>query len=341
MKVLITGSEGYIGALMRDVLIERGHEVHGIDTGFFNEGDFHRKPTPIPVLKRDMRQLEVSDLAGFDAICHLAALSNDPLGNLDPSLTVDINTRASIRLAELAREAGVQRFLFSSSCSMYGQGESMALTEDANFNPVTEYARSKVAVESAVRELASDDFSPTYFRNATAFGLSPRLRFDLVVNSLTGWAFTAGAIRMTSDGTPWRPLVHIHDISRAFACALEAPLESIHNKAFNVGRNAFNYQIRQVAEMVQEFFPDCELSFGSSDGDARTYNVDFSRIERELPGFGHAKIDVRQGIAELKEACEQIALTDEAFHGRLYTRLMQINYLRETGAIDDRLFWTQ
>ncbi|MCP4645010.1 MAG: SDR family oxidoreductase, partial [bacterium] len=226
----------------------------------------HCSPTAIPLLARDMRQVTPEDLKEFDAVAHLAALSNDPLGNLDSSLTHEINTAASIRLAELAKEAGVQRVLFSSSCSMYGEGKGLGLTEESDFHPQTAYAQSKVDVEAALRELADDDFSPTFLRNATAYGLSPRLRFDLVVNNLTGWAWTAKAIRMTSDGTPWRPLVHIMDISKAFACALEAPREAVHNEAFNVGSNDHNFQIRTVAEHVKGVFPDCEVTFGSSDG---------------------------------------------------------------------------
>lgn len=339
MKVLLTGSEGYIGAVMRDFLLERGHAVTGLDAGYFADCDFGEPPTSIPVLRRDLRQLEIGDVKGYDAVVHLAALSNDPLGNLRAGLTEDINTHGSIRLAKLAKEAGVRRFLFASSCSLYGQGGSLGLTEEADANPQTPYARSKIDFEKALRELASPGFSPTYLRNATAFGSSPRLRFDIVVNNLCGWAWTAGKIVMTSDGTPWRPLVSVKDIARAFICALEAPIEVVHDQAFNVGSSANNLQIRDIAFKVQKHMPECEVSFGSSDGDTRTYNVDFTKIETRLPGFVSARYSVDDAITELLDAFRRLALKDEQFQGRLYTRLKQIRHLQETGRIDENLFW--
>lgn len=257
MKVLLTGSEGYIGAVMRDYLLERGHEVTGLDTGYFEDCDFGPPPTPIPVVHRDLREVEAEDFAGYDAVIHLAALSNDPLGNLTPGVTEAINTNGSIRVAEKAKEAGVPRFLFASSCSLYGQGGSMGLTEEAPANPQTPYARSKIDFENALWELAGDDFSPTSLRNATAYGVSPRLRFDIVVNNLCGWAWTTGRIQLSSDGTPWRPLVHIKDISRAFVCALEAPREAVHSQAFNVGSTENNLQVRDIAYKVQAQMPQC------------------------------------------------------------------------------------
>jgi nucleoside-diphosphate-sugar epimerase len=339
VKVLVTGSEGYIGAVLRGLLLEAGHEPAGLDAGYFNECDFGEGPTPIPMLQKDMRHVERADLEGFDAVIHLAALSNDPLGSIEPGLTDEINTQASIRLAQLAKEAGVRRFLFSSSCSLYGQGETLGLTEEAAPNPQTPYAISKVAFEKALGEMADDSFSPTYLRNATAFGLSPRLRFDLVVNNLCGWAWCVGNIRMTSDGTPWRPLVHVHDISRAFLCALEAPREAIHDEAFNIGSTENNLQIRDIAYKVQKQMPDCEISFGASDGDTRTYNVDFTKLETKLPGFGKARFSVDDAITELLGAFRKLDLKDETFTGRLYTRLLQIKHLQETRQIDDKLYW--
>jgi nucleoside-diphosphate-sugar epimerase len=341
MRVLVTGSEGYIGAVLRESFVARGHDLIGLDTGYFSDCDFHCAPIDIPVLQRDLRQVEPEDFHGVDAVVHLAALSNDPLGALDSDLTDAINTQGSIRCAEMAKEAGVERFLFSSSCSMYGAGSSQGLTEESGFHPQTAYAQSKVDVEATLQELADDSFSPTYFRNATAYGLSPRLRFDLVVNNLSGWAFTTGQIRMLSDGSPWRPLVHIRDIAKAFLCALDAPRESIHNQSFNVGSNDTNYQIRTIAEMVGEVFTGCETTFGNSDGDSRTYNVNFDKIHRDLPGFDGIDWPLNRAIRELKAAFEAMALRDDQFESRLYTRLKQINHLRKSGQIDDRLFWAE
>lgn len=339
MKVLLTGSEGYIGAVLRDQLLARGHEVTGLDTGFFNDCNLGEPPTPIPLIQRDLREVTLDDVKGFDAVVHLAALSNDPLGNLAAGLTEEINTGGSIRVAELAKQAGVSRFVFASSCSLYGQGAALGLTEEAEANPQTPYAKSKIDFERALKGLASDDFSPTYMRNATAFGFSPRLRFDIVVNNLCGWAFTAGKIAMTSDGSPWRPLVHVRDISKSVVCALEAPREAIHDQAFNVGSTANNLQIRDVAFKVQKQMPDCEVTFGNSDGDTRTYNVDFTKIETKLPGFVRADVSVDDAITELLGAFRRLSLKDTEFSGRLYTRLKQINYLQEQGKIDAKLNW--
>lgn len=340
MRVLLTGSEGYIGAVMRDVLMARGHEVVGLDTGYFADCDLGTPPTEIPVIRRDLREVTPEDFAGFDAVAHLAALSNDPLGNLEPGLTEAINTDGSIRAAECAKKAGVKRFLFASSCSLYGQGADLGLTEDAEPNPQTPYAHSKIDFEKALHSLAADDFSPVYLRNATAYGISPRLRFDIVVNNLCGCAFTTGKIAMTSDGSPWRPLVHIMDISKAFACSLDAPQEAIHDRAFNVGSTKNNLQIRDVAYKVQAQMPECEVTFGNSDGDTRTYNVDFTRIETELPGFGEADFTVDDAVKELLDGFAKLQLQDADFKGRLYTRLKQIEHLQGTGQIDGKLFWT-
>lgn len=339
MRVLMTGSEGYIGAVLREHLLRKGHEVVGLDTGYFKECDFGAPPCPIPLIEKDIRLVETSDLEGFDAVVHLAALSNDPVGNLAPGITEEINTQGSIRLAERAREAGVRRFLFASSCSLYGQGAAKGLTEEAPANPQTPYARSKIDFEMALRKLATDDFSPAYLRNATAYGVSPRLRFDIVVNNLCGWAWTTGKIQMSSDGTPWRPLVHVKDISKAFVCALEAPREAIHDQAFNVGSTVNNLQIREIAFKVQAQMPSCEVTFGNSDGDNRTYNVDFTKIETKLPGFVHADYTVDQAITEFLDAFKDLSLKEEQFNSRLYTRLRQIKYLQETGRINEALYW--
>lgn len=339
MNVLVTGSEGYIGAVLRDLLLEREHEVTGLDAGYFNDCDLGTPPTPIPLVQRDLRDITPGDLRGFDAVVHLAALSNDPLGNLAPGLTEEINTGGSVRLAEAAKAAGVRRFVFASSCSLYGQGAAMGLTEEAEANPQTPYAKSKIDFERALSAMASDDFSPTCMRNATAFGFSPRLRLDIVVNNLCGWAFTTGKIAMTSDGSPWRPLVHVKDISRAVVCALEAPREAIHNQAFNVGSTANNLQIRDVAFKVQRQMPDCEVTFGNSDGDTRTYNVDFTKIETRLPGFVRAEVSVDDAITELLGAFKRLAFEEAGFSSRLYTRLKQIKHLQDTGQIDEKLRW--
>jgi len=339
MRVLMTGSEGYIGAVMRDVLAEVGHEVVGMDTAYFDHCDFGPPPTPIPLLRKDLREVEAADFEGFDAVAHLAALSNDPLGNLAPGVTEAINTGGSIRVAEKAKQAGVPRFLFASSCSLYGQGTSLGLTEEATPNPQTPYAHSKIDFERALWSMADETFSPVSLRNATAFGVSPRLRFDIVVNNLCGWAWTTGKIQMSSDGTPWRPLVHIRDISRAFLCALEAPREAIHGQAFNVGSSDNNVQIRDIAYKVQAQMPSCEVTFGNSDGDNRTYNVDFTKIETRLPGFGRAAISIDDSITEFLDAFKRLATTEADFQSRLYTRLKQINYLREQGRLSDDLYW--
>ena len=339
MRVLLTGSEGYIGAVMRDVLKSGGHDVVGLDTGYFEICDFGPAPTAIPVLKRDVRAVSQEDFEGFDAVIHLAALSNDPLGNLEPGLTEDINTQGSIRVAEMAKAAGVQRFLFASSCSLYGQGEELGLTEEATPNPQTPYAHSKIDFEHALHNLADDNFSPTYLRNATAFGISPRLRFDIVVNNLCGCAWTTGKIAMTSDGSPWRPLVHVQDISRAFKLALEAPRDVIHDEAFNVGSTSNNVQIREIAYKVQAQMPECEVTFGNSDGDTRTYNVDFTKIETKLLGWGTTEYSIDRSITEFLEAFEKLQTQEEDFKGRLYTRLKQIEHLQESGQIDGQLYW--
>ncbi len=343
MRILVTGHTGYIGGVMVPLLRAAGHEVVGFDTDFFEPCLLPGQPVDaVPSIHKDLRDAERADLEGFEAVIHLAGLSNDPLGNLDSTLTFDINDAASIRFARLAKEAGVRRFLFSSSCSTYGTAGDDFLDETAAFNPVTPYAISKVRLEQQLAEMADDSedgFSPVYLRNATAYGVSPRLRVDLVLNNLVGWALTSGRIHMMSDGTPWRPLVHIEDISRAFLAALEAPREAVHNEAFNVGRTEDNYRIRELAEIVAETVPGCRITYADGAGpDLRCYRVDCSKIARVLPAF-QPRWDARRGARELVDAYRKAGLTGEQFQGPLYTRLLRIRELQAEGRIDSGLFW--
>jgi nucleoside-diphosphate-sugar epimerase len=334
MKVLVTGHKGYIGVELVPLLRSAGHEVVGLDNGYFDACDFGSPPEDVEALDVDLRDVTDEHCKGFDAVLHLAALSNDPLGDLNPDITYDINHRASVRLARCAKEAGVRRFVFASSCSLYGAGGAEFLDEKAPFHPVTPYGESKVKVEQDVSGLADSAFSPVYLRNATAYGVSRRLRADIVVNNLVGHAFTTGKVLLQSDGTPWRPLVHHRDISAAFLAALTAPREAVHNEAFNVGRTSENYRIRQVAEMVAEVVPNCAVSFAEgASADARDYRVDFGKIQAKLPGFRPAWT-LRQGIQELYEAYKAAGLTKEEFLGQRYYRLPVIRGLIESGALD-------
>jgi nucleoside-diphosphate-sugar epimerase len=337
MKVVVTGTGGYIGVEMVPALLAAGHEVIGLDTGLYDECDFLSPPDEIPVLRVDLRDVTADHLAGVDAVIHLAALSNDPLGDLNANITYDINLHASVRLAKAAKAAGVKRFLFSSSCSLYGAGGEGYLNESAAFYPVTAYGESKVRVEQELNGLASDSFSPVYLRNATAYGASRRLRADIVVNNLVGVALTTGKVLLQSDGTPWRPLVHIQDINSAFLAALTAPTDVIHNLAFNVGRTSENFQIREVANMVAEVVPNCEVSFApGASADARNYRVDFSRAETKLSGY-KPRWTLRAGIEELYAAYKKANLTKEVFLGPRYYRLRTVKGLQERGIIDAEL----
>jgi len=337
MRVLITGHLGYIGTVLAPMVAARGHEVVGLDTDLFEECTYGPAPTSFPTIKKDLRDVEVRDVSGFDAMLHLAGLSNDPLGNINPDLTYEINHRASVRLAELAKAAGVPRFLFSSSCSTYGSAGDKILDETAEFNPVTAYGRSKVLVEQDVAKLADDKFSPTFLRNATAYGTSPRLRFDLVLNNLVAWAMTTGRVHFKSDGTPWRPIVHIEDISRAFIAIMEAPRETVHNMAFNVGRSEENYQIRDLGNIVKDTVPGCSIEYATDAGpDTRCYRVTFQKIANTLPSF-QPQWNARLGAKQLYETYLREGLTLEDFEGPRYKRIDHIKRLMASGRLDSTL----
>jgi nucleoside-diphosphate-sugar epimerase len=342
MNILVTGDKGYIGAVMVSMLLREGHSVVGFDCDWFEESTFGDWRSEVPSRRKDLRDLESSDLAGFDAVIHLAGLSNDPLGDLNPGLTYEINHLASVRLAKLAKENGVQRFLFSSSCSTYGAaGTEALLNEEAEFRPVTAYGRSKVLVEQDVIKLADSSFSPTFLRNATAYGVSPRLRFDLVLNNLVAWAATTGHVHIKSDGTPWRPIVHIEDISRAFIAVLNAPRDLVHRQAFNVGSTEENYQIRDLADLVHEIVPNCKIEYAKDGGpDKRCYRVDFSKVTNTLPSF-KAQWNARKGAVQLYEAIQRVGLRLEDFEGPRYMRISHIQKLISKGCLDTNLRWRE
>ncbi|HUI06216.1 MAG TPA: NAD-dependent epimerase/dehydratase family protein [Verrucomicrobiae bacterium] len=339
MKILVTGTDGYIGVLLAGVLLKRGHDVAGLDTGFYRDGLLYDGlELPRRLVRKDVREVADEDVAGLDAVVHLAELSNDPLGQHNPQLTYAINHRGSVALAERSKRAGVRRFVYSSSCSVYGVASGNAVAEESPTNPQTAYATCKALVERDVSAMADDGFSPTFLRNATAFGASPRMRFDIVLNNLAGLAFTTREIKMVSDGTPWRPLVHVLDICEAIGCALEAPREMVHNQVLNVGDNGQNYRVKEIAECVAEAFPGCALSFGRNDGDNRSYRVSFDKIHQVLPGF-RCRRDARTGAHELREVFERIKLTREMFEFRGFTRLKQLEHLLHTQQIDEQFFW--
>ena len=339
MRVLITGSMGYIGTVLAPMLLSEGYDVVGMDIDYYSRCTFMGALADIPTLKMDVRDVSMTAVEGFDAIIHLAGLSNDPLGDYNPTLTEDINFKGSVHLAQLARQAGVQRFLFASSCSNYGASGDQFLTEEAAFNPVTPYGVSKVQVEQELQKQADDNFTPVYLRASTAYGLSPRIRFDLVVNNLTAWAFTTGRVYLKSDGTPWRPIVHVEDICRAYIAALQAPRETVHNQAFNVGLTTENYQIHELADMVQEIVPGCRVDFAADAGpDKRCYRVDCNKIARVLHGF-KPQWTARRGVEQLYQAYKTIGLQLEDFEGPKFMRIAHIKKLIGEGLLDENLRW--
>ncbi|TMD47564.1 MAG: SDR family oxidoreductase [Chloroflexi bacterium] len=339
MRILVTGHQGYIGSVMTRYLAAEGHEVVGLDTAFFGDCVFGQHDDPTPSIQKDVRDVTAEDLQGFDAVAHLAALANDPLGDLNPDWTYDINHRASVHLARTAKAAGVKRFVFSSSCSMYGDGwKDELLSEDAPMRPLTPYAVSKAKAEEDIAELADRHFTPVYMRNGSAYGISSHLRADLVLNNLMGWALTTGKIKILSDGSPWRPIVHVEDISMAFAQALTAPKAAVHNQAFNVGPDGENYQVRDLAGIVNELLPEATVEYVGKNPDPRNYRVSFAKIHAALPGF-QPKWNARLGARQLLDGYRAAGLTAETFQGPSYTRLLQLKALLAAGRLDGSLRW--
>jgi len=339
MRVLVTGHNGYLGSVMAAVLHRRGYEIAGLDTYYYEECTFGPAGVGIPSVRKDIRDVTAEDLSNFEAVIHLAALSNDPLGELKGEWTTDINYTASVRLAREAKRAGVRRFLFASSCSMYGASGAAEATEEDPLQPLTQYASSKVRTERDVSALAGDNFSPVFMRNATVYGVSPKLRQDLVLNNLVGWAHATGKVLIMSDGTPWRPIVHVEDVAEAFAEALAAPREAVHNQAINVGRNSENYRVRDIADIVQEVVPGSRIEYAAQAApDQRNYRVNFQKLERVLPNF-RPRWDARQGARQLYEAFLEERVAETELFGRKYTRLKQLRHLIEGGWLDGTLRW--
>jgi nucleoside-diphosphate-sugar epimerase len=340
-KVLITGHDGYIGSVMTPHLLDAGYEITGLDTGYFSECTLVPDRGQIPVLRKDIRDLTAKDLEGFDAVVHLAALSNDPIGNLNDSWTEEINFRASVKLAELAKAAGVKKYLFSSSCIMYGASNTEVVTEESPLDPKTEYARSKVKAEEAIRKLAAPGFSPIFLRNGTIYGVSPRMRFDTVFNDLIGSAATTGKVIVYSDGTPWRPVIHVQDVARIFENALAAPVEKVHNQAFNAGANSLNHQIIELAQIAAKSVPGCKLEVVAKSGaDQRTYKADFGKFAHTFPEF-QFKWNVVTGAAELYEAFKRVGLKHSDFVDKKFTRLKWLRYLLDSKRLDASLRWAK
>jgi len=342
MKVLVTGTEGYIGCRLAPYLAARGHDVVGLDTGYYRDGWMYSEPARTPVLPKtlmkDLRSVTPRDFEGFDAVVHLAELSNDPLGENNPAVTYEINHRGSVLIASQAKAAGVRRFVYASSCSVYGLGSGEFLSEESPTNPQTAYAKCKVMVERDVAPLADENFCVAFLRNATAYGPSPRMRFDIVLNDLCARAWTTRKIAMTSDGTPWRPVVHVEDICQAILRCLEAPAPTVNGQIFNVGQTSENYRIKELADIVASVFPECEVSVGPSSSDNRSYRVSFDKIATRLPGF-KCEWNARKGAEELRRLFERIEFSTETYEFRAFTRLKQLRFLQRTGQIDDHFLW--
>ena len=339
MRILVTGTDGYLGCLLGPRLLQDGHEVMGVDAGYYRSGWLYNGvKVLVQTSSKDIRQITPEDLKEIDAVVHLSELSNDPLGELVPRATYAINHAGSVRLARLARDHGVKRFVYMSSCSVYGAAEEEEVDEGSHTRPQTHYAKCKLLVERDVSQLASDNFSPTFLRSATAFGASPRMRFDIVLNNLAGLAYTTGQIEMISDGTPWRPLIHALDVGNAIAMVLAAPREVVHGEVFNLGASAQNYTIKEIADIIAEVFPGCTMSFGRLGADKRSYRVSFSKFTEAFPAF-RCEWEARRGARQLYELFERVNLTEEMFTSRGYTRLKQLDYLMSSGQVDDELFW--